>query len=98
MYAGASYLDYAQTRWALSQKDQAGAYIYTEANPVLGSRPHQDRILALKVTWAALQYYAIGRIGFSNTTYARTFKTATLVQIGVVVHNDNIGISFTRAF
>jgi hypothetical protein len=98
LYNGASYLDYAQTRWALSQKDPHGVYIYREANPLLGTRPHQDSVLAIKLGMAALQYYAIGRIGFSNTTYASTFKTATLVQIGVVVHNNNIGISFSRVF
>ena len=97
-YAVASYIDYRQTAWALRQTGPSGQYLYSEANPILGRRPSSDSTAALKLGVLAAQYYSMGRLGFERENFRWGFKAATVVQVAVVINNDQLGISFTRAF
>ena len=97
-YAASSYIDYRQTSWALNQRDVNGKYLFEEANPLLGKRPSSGKIAAFKLLGVAGLYYGIGEMGFSDKEFAWAAKAAVLVQAGVVVHNDSIGVSINVAF
>ena len=97
-YAASSYIDYRQTEWALQQTTPSGEYRYSEANPLLGPRPSAHSTAALKLGVLAAQYWSMGRVGFERENFRWGFKAATVLQVGVVINNDRLGISFTRAF
>lgn len=97
-YALASYVDYQQTRWALDQTNAQGQPVYSEANPMLGKHPSEDRMLMTKLAVLGFQYWSMGSMGFENTQFRHTFKALTVFQFAVVAHNDYMGVSISHSF
>lgn len=91
-YGTVAYIDHRQTRLALNDPCNC----YTEANPLYGSNPHKDKSIAINLAAAGLIYWAVG--SFPEDELNPYLLGATLGRTAVVIHNDSIGISWTRAF
>ena len=87
-----SYIDYSQTKSALSDPCNC----YTEANPIFGKNPHSDTILAVNVLASAYVYYSVGSRLPNN--FNKTMAVVTGVRTAIVIHNDQIGVSWSVGF
>ena len=87
-----SYIDYSQTKSALS--DLCNCYI--EANPIFGKNPDSDTILAANVLASAYVYYSVGSRLPNN--FNKTMAVVTGVRTAIVIHNDQIGVSWSVGF
>lgn len=88
-YNAMSYIDHRQTRVGLRNG-------YVEANPLYGSYPHRDKSIAINLLFSSAMYWAVGH-------YPPDYTNALLIggvvaRTSVVIHNDNIGISWKVAF
>lgn len=94
-YTVLSVMDYKQTSWALKQRDEQGNYIYHEANPLLGNRPSDGKLAAAQLLGVGVMYYDIKH----NADEHRKLRWVVIfVKAAVVLHNDNIGITFNKAW
>lgn len=97
-FTGVSYVDYAQTTWAMKQKDVYGNYKFYEVNPVLGKRPSNESVAALSVLVVGYYYYLIG-IETENPNFSLVGRTSMFsIKVVAVLHNDSIGISVSKAW
>lgn len=89
------YVDYKQTTWMLKQTDPTNTYyVYEEKNPLLGKRPHNDKLIIAKAANILLDYAVVGLI---KDPYPEFTKWYLGINCGilstVVAHNHKIGIS-----
>lgn len=91
-YGTVAYIDHRQTRVALNDPCNC----YAEANPLYGRDPHKDKSIAINMAAIGLLYYGIGTL--PENTVNPYLLGATLGRAAVVIHNDSIGVSWTRAF
>lgn len=101
VYTGLVYTDYKMTRWALNQKDSKGNYIYFEANPILGNRPSREKMIAFQLLSVASYYYLTGFEFKDPKTQIMIDKFryfALGARVSVVLYNDSVGVSFSKAF
>ena len=91
-YGTVAYIDHRQTRIALDDPCNC----YRETNPLYGSNPHRDKSIAINLAVMGLLYYGVGALPEDTTN--PYLLGATLARTAVVIHNDSIGISWTRAF
>ena len=97
-FAGVSYVDYAQTTWAMKQRDANGNRLYYELNPILGKHPSKESVALLSVVAAGYYYYLIGSDSI-NPNYSIMGRTAMFsIKVAAVLHNDSIGISVSKAW
>lgn len=100
-FTAVAYADYRMTEWALEQRNPNGTYVYYEANPFLGRRPNDTKLMAYQLVSIACYYYLVGYHYDSPKTQKTIEKIryfAMGARIGVLVHNDSIGIQFSKAF
>lgn len=90
-YTTVAYIDHRQTRSALSDPCNC----FTEQNPVYG-QAHRDKSIAINLAVLGGIYYVVGKVPEDKANYA--LLGGTLLRGAVVIHNDSIGISWTRAF
>lgn len=88
-YQTAAYIDHRQTRVGLRNG-------YVEANPLYGTHPHRDKSIAINLAFSSLMYYTIGHYAPDDTN--ALLLGGVVARTSVVVHNDNIGISWKVAF
>lgn len=88
-YHTAAYIDHRQTRVGLRNG-------YTEANPLYGTHPHRDKSIAINLAFSSLMYYAVGHYAPDDTN--ALMLGGVVARTSVVIHNDNIGISWKVAF
>ena len=74
--------DYAQTSWAM---DRGG---FTEANPLLGESPSDERLLVFKSAVAGASWWMADQAGDKRTT---SLITLTATCLAVVAHNYSEG-------
>ena len=91
-YTTVAYIDHRQTRVALADPCNC----YSEANPLYGSNPHRDKSIAINLAVLGGIYYIVGKVPEDKANYA--LLGATLARTAVVIHNDNIGVSWRVAF
>ena len=91
-YGTVAYIDHRQTR--IASNDPCNCY--TEANPLYGSNPHKDKSMAINLAALGIIYGAVG--SFPEDKLNPYLLGATLGRTAVIIHNDSIGISWTRAF
>ena len=91
-YSTLAYIDMQQTRYALKHPCEC----YAEGNFIFGSDPHIDRIYLGNIIAMSMMYYVVG----ASEPDASTSKLWLLsaVRLGVVVNNEQAGISWTVAF
>lgn len=87
-----SYIDYSQTKSALSDSCNC----YTEANPIFGKNPHSDTVLAANVLASAYFYYGVGSRLPNN--FNKSMAIVTGVRTAIVIHNDQVGVSWSVGF
>lgn len=97
LFATAAYMDYKQSAWAMKYKAPDGTYVYYESNPVYGKRPSKETLMVGQIISLAAYYYLISEYG-DNKTITLMRRSVLIAKIGVVVHNDSIGISFSKAW
>lgn len=88
-YNTAAYIDHRQTRVGLRNG-------YTEQNPLYGTHPHRDKSIAINLAISSLMYYTIGHYAPDETT--PLLLGVAIARTSVVIHNDNIGVSWKVAF
>ena len=91
-YSTVAYIDHRQTRSALAHP----CGCYREANALYGSNPHKDKSIAINLAALGIIYGAVGSLPKDKLN--NYLLGATLGRTAVVIHNDSIGISWTRAF
>jgi len=91
-YQTTAWMDYKQTEWALTHPCDC----FYEQNPIYGKYPHPDKILLGNVLAAAAVYWDVGRT--PENKRLKVLQGVTLFRAAVVVHNDSVGISWTKAF
>jgi len=91
-YGTVAYIDHRQTRVALADPCNC----YREANVLYGSTPHRDKSIAINLAAMGVLYWGVGSLPEDKVN--PYLLGATLGRTAVVVHNDSIGISWTRAF
>jgi hypothetical protein len=100
VYTGLVYTDYKMTKWALDQKDSRGNYIYYEENPLLGKRPSDEKILVFQLLSVASYYYLTG-LEYKDPKAQRILDKfryfAMGARVSVILYNDSLGISFSKA-
>jgi len=79
-----SWIDYEQSKDAF----QSGKYM--ESNPLFSNRPHPDRILAQKI----LGSYVLYKFNDSRDNRKYGLIAANVVQWGVVINHESMGINF----
>ena len=87
-----SYIDYSQTKSALS--DPCGCY--SEGNPIFGSQPHADTLLATNILISAYAYYRVG--SRPPDDFNKIMAVATGLRTAIVINNDRIGVSWSVGF
>lgn len=88
-YNTVAYIDHRQTRVGLRNG-------YVEANPLYGTHPHRDKSIAINLLISGAMYWAIGHYQPDDTN--ALILGGLIARTSVVVHNDNIGISWKVAF
>jgi hypothetical protein len=88
-------IDYQQTSWGMKQKDEQGNYLYSEANPLLGSRPSDTKLAVAQLIGVSYMYYDIKKYGDKHRT-ARWFLIA--LKAATVINNNHIGLTITKVF
>lgn len=97
-FTGVSYIDYAQTTWAMKQRDANGNRIYYELNPILGKHPSKESIALLSVVAVGCYYYLMGNDSMSPN-YSIMGRTAMFsIKVAAVLHNDSVGVSVSTAW
>lgn len=97
-FTGVSYIDYAQTTWAMKQKDANANRIYYELNPILGKHPSNESAAALSLVAVGYYYYLIGNES-NYPNFSIMGRTAMFsIKVAAVLHNDSIGISVSTAW
>ena len=91
-YGTVAYIDHRQTRIALDHPCNC----YSEANPLYGSNPHRDKSIAINLAAIGILYWGVGSLPENKVN--RYLLGATVGRAAVVIHNDSVGISWTRAF
>ena len=91
-YNTLTYMDYSQTKRALSHP--CGCYV--EANPIFGKDPHPDRLAIANVLASAYLYRYMGKQDPDGGLPALWIVSG--MRIGVIIHNDKVGISWNTAF
>lgn len=79
-----SWIDYEQS------KDAFKTGVYSEGNPLFPDRPHHDRILAQKIIGSYILY----RFNDSRDNRKYGLIAANVVQWGVVLNHESMGINF----
>ena len=92
-FVALSAIDYSQSTWAMRQKDSNGNPLYYEWNPLYGKRPSNEKI-ALGQLLGIAAYYCV--IGNQNPKFVRGIVLG--VKLGVVLHNDSVGIGISKSF
>jgi len=87
-----SYVDYSQTKSALSDPCDC----YREGNPLFGSQPHADTLLATNILISAYAYYRVG--SRPPDDFNKIMAVATGVRTAIVINNDRIGVSWSVGF
>ena len=83
-YNVGSWIDYEQSKDAFKTKE------FEEINPFFPNVPHPDRLLLQKALGSYLIYYVN-----DNTKHRKTgLIAANVVQWGIVIHHESIGINF----
>ena len=97
-YTSLSIIDYNQTEWALDQNRKQDKYRYTELNPLLGSNPSDEKLMAATALQVAFYYWMIGADSEDKKylRYGRGFASG--VRLMAVIHNDGIGARITKVF
>ena len=96
-FVGASIIDYKMTEYALSKKGLDGEYLYYEANPLLGKRPSDLQLGVAQLIGIGSFYYFIGKSPDNELTKAITYGILG-IRLGVIIHNDSVGIGFNKVF
>ena len=97
-YTSLSIIDYNQTEWALDQNRKQDKYQYTELNPLLGSNPSDEKLMAATALQVAFYYWMIGADS-EDKKYLRYGRgLASGVRLIAVIHNDGIGARITKVF
>jgi hypothetical protein len=91
-YGTVAYIDHRQTRIALDDPCNC----YTEVNPLYGRHPHRDKSIAINLAVMGVIYWGVGSLPEDKIN--PYLLGATLGRTAVVIHNDSVGISWTRAF
>lgn len=79
-----SWIDYEQSKDAFKTKT------FEETNPFLPHRPHPDRLLLQKALGSYLIYYVNDKTEHRKAGLI----AANVVQWGIVIHHESIGINF----
>ena len=87
-----SYIDYSQTKSALSDSCDC----YSEGNPIFGSQPHADTLLATNIIVSAYMYYRVG--SRPPDDFNKIMAIATGLRTAIVINNDQLGISWSVGF
>ncbi len=87
-----SYVDYSQTKSALSDPCDC----YSEANPLFGKNPHRDTLLLTNVVVSGIAYYTIGKDIPDHFNTSMT--TGIALRTYIVYSNHQTGISWRVAF
>lgn len=96
-FVGLSAIDYAQTTWAVRQKDLNGNPLYNEANPFYGKRPSNDKVMLGQLIGVGMYYWAIG--SQDNHPNSKLFRGIILgTKLAVILHNDAIGVKVFKSF
>jgi hypothetical protein len=69
---------------------------YTEANPLYGTHAHRDKSIAINLLFSGAMYWAIGHYQPDDTN--ALILGGLIARTSVVIHNDNIGVSWKVAF
>jgi hypothetical protein len=97
IYTGLSFIDYQQTEWAMEQKDANGKFLYKESNPLstffTGKRPNNEEIIMAQLVGLS-SYYLLIAMGCDK----KIRHSLMGMKVGVVAHNESIGISVTKVF
>lgn len=96
-YAALSYIDYRQTSWAMKQRTPSGEKSYREMNPLFGSNPSNSTLAAGMGVGVAIFYYLIASSD-NEETYRTTRAVLLTTRVAVVMHNDSLGVSISRAW
>lgn len=88
-----SYIDYSQTKSALSNPCDC----YHEGNPIFGKQPHPDTLLATNMLVSAYAYYKVGSSAAPND-FNKIMAVATGLRTVIVIKNDRVGISWSVGF
>lgn len=91
-YNLASYIDYAQTNEAINNPCNC----FEEDNPTLGKNITNEQFALINVFISSLMYYGIGTSKRNSGNNAMI--AATIARVGVVIHNDSVGVSWKVAF
>jgi len=91
-YQTASWIDYTQTRWALTHPCNC----WHEENPLYGKHPHPDKVLLGNVASAIGAYLYVGYHPKDDKVWF--LQGAMALRTAVVIHNDSIGIDWRVAF
>ena len=87
-----SYIDYSQTKSALSDPCDC----YSEGDPIFGSQPHADNLLATNILISAYAYYRVG--SRPPDDFNKIMAVATGLRTAIVINNDRVGISWSVGF
>jgi hypothetical protein len=79
-----SWIDYEQSKDAFKNGK------YMESNPLFSNRPHPDRILAQKI----LGSYVLYKFNDSRDNRKYGLIAANIVQWGVVINHEKMGVHF----
>ena len=88
-YGTVAYIDHRQTRIGLRNG-------YTEKNPIYGNNPHRDKSIAINMAVMGIIYWGVGSLPEDKGNLY--LLGATLGRTAVVIHNDSVGVSWTKAF
>ena len=91
-YNALTYIDYSQTKRALSHP--CGCYV--ESNPIFGKDPHPDKLAIANVLASAYLYRYLGKQDPDGGLPALWIVSG--MRVGVIIHNDQVGISWKAAF
>ena len=79
-----SWIDFEQSKDAFKNGK------YMESNPLFSNRPHPDRILAQKI----LGSYVLYKFNDSRDNRKYGLIAANIVQWGVVINHESMGVHF----
>lgn len=86
------YIDVSQTKTAF--EDPCNCYM--EGNPVFGKDPHIDNIILFNVLASSYLYWYVGSREEDSSN--KIIWGLSALRVGVIAHNDQVGISWRAAF